>query len=314
MRDRVLVALRGPEPGPTLVGVAAVHGNEPAGVKAVLRLGERIRAAGGLRAGAFVGLVGNRKALATGRRFVDRDLNRIWGIPEEGALAWHEGRERAELTEALGRIQREGRGPLHVVDLHTTSGRGPAFTIVPASPWGQAEADALPAPRVRGLFHSLPGTFGAWLDAREIPNLILEGGSHRDPDSVDRSEAVLRVLLERMGLVDPKWLAADEARALLARDAAGLPPLVEVRYRHPIEPADDFRMLPGFRNLQWVREGTRLGRDVRGEVVAPLAGWLLLPLYQRHGEEGFLLGETVAGAPTPRSRSGSRLSAHPRQG
>jgi hypothetical protein len=314
MRDRGIVALRGPEPGPTLVGVGAMHGNEPAGVEALVRIGTRIRAAGGLRRGAFVGLVGNRKALATGRRFVDRDLNRIWGLPPEGTAPWHEGREREELTRILGRIQREGRGPLHVVDLHTTSGRGPAFTIVPASPWGQAEADALPVPRIRGLFHSLPGTFGAWLDAEEIPNLILEGGSHQDPASVDRTEAVLRILLERMGLVEPRWLAADEARALLAGDTRGLPPLVEVRHRHPIEPADDFRMLPGFRNLQWVREGTRLGRDARGDVTAPLAGWLLLPLYQRHGEEGFLLGETVATAPSPRSRGPVPLSAHPPPG
>jgi predicted deacylase len=302
MPARVLLAFRGEAPGPTLVAVAALHGNEPAGLQALERLGERLRAAGGLRRGAVVGMVGNRRASALGRRYLDRDLNRLWEMSPADAATFREGRERRELTRALAELRRSSPGPLHVVDLHTTSGKGPAFTIVPASPWGRAEADALPVPRITGVFTSLRGTFGGWLDRHRIPNLILEAGAHGDPESVTRAEAVLRILAERLGLAGPRWLDTDEARRVLARGVEGIPPVLQVRHRHPIVPDDEFRMAPGFGNLEWVPEGTLLARDRRGPIVAPFDGWLLLPLYQRLGEEGFLLAEAAGsvGSRTPR--------------
>jgi hypothetical protein len=295
MPGRVVLALRGREPGPTLVVVGALHGNEPAGVDSLVRLGDRLSAAGGLERGALIGLVGNRGAAGVGRRFLDRDLNRIWNLPPGESRRLREGRERLALTRALGRIRRTTSGPLHVVDVHTTSGRGPAFTIVPTSPWGRAEADALPVPRVTGLLTSLHGTFGEWLDRHDIPNLTLEAGSHRDPASAERAEAVLRILAERLGLAGPRWLETDPARARLARESRGLPPLLHVFHRHAITPDDRFRMEPGFRNLQQVRKGERLARDRHGVVEAPAAGWLLLPLYQLQGEDGFLLARVDDG-------------------
>lgn len=300
MPGRVLLAIRGSEPGPTLVTVGALHGNEPAGVEALRLLGERLRAAGGIRRGAIVGLLGNRGAAAVGRRYLDRDLNRIWALPPREAIRSREGRERRELTRVLARIRRASRGPLHVVDLHTTSGRGPAFSVVPDSPWGRAEADALPVPRITGLHDSLHGTFGGWLDHHGIPNLIVESGSHVDPVSPRRAEAVLRILAERLGLAGPRWLDTDGARRFLAHETGDLPPLLSVTHRHGIEPEDGFRMMPGFRNLQWVREGTPLARDRRGAVRSPRSGWLLLPLYQRQGQDGFLLADAVAEVSGPR--------------
>ncbi len=293
MPGRVLMAFRGEAPGPTLVAVAALHGNEPAGIQALERLGDRLRAAGGIKRGAVVGLLGNRRASALGLRFLDRDLNRLWELSPAEAAAFREGRERRELTRALADLRRRGPGPLHVVDLHTTSGRGPAFSIVPASPWGRAEADALPVPRITEVFSSLRGTFGGWLDRHRIPNLILEAGAHEDPASPARAEAVLRILAERLGLAGPRWLDTDEARRLLARDVEGIPPVLRVRYRHGIIPSDHFQMAPGFGNLEWVPQGTLLARDRRGPVTAPLEGWLLLPLYQKQGEDGFLLAEAA---------------------
>jgi hypothetical protein len=212
----------------------------------------------------------------------------------------------------LGELRRRSRGDLHVVDVHTTSGRGPAFTIVPASPWGRAEADALPVPRVTGVFGSLLGTFGGWLDRHRLPNLTLEAGSHRDPASPERAEAVLRILAERLGLAGPRWLDADGARKRLARDTAGLPPLLRVCHRHPVTPGDGFRMEPGFSNLQLVRRGERLARDGQGVIEAPMAGWILLPLYQLLGDDGFLLAEAGDASQPPRSRDAARVSAVPR--
>jgi len=65
--------------GPTVIAVAALHGNEPAAIEAIRRL---LAALDGpetpLRLGRVVGLVGNPEALAHGVRYMDTDLNRVW--------------------------------------------------------------------------------------------------------------------------------------------------------------------------------------------------------------------------------------------
>ena len=82
-------------------------------------------------------------------------------------------------------------------------------------------------------------------------------------------------------------------RKFLRRGTRKLPRVVEIRHRHPVDPADDFRMLPGFVGFQRVSEGTLLARDRQGDVRAVLGGRLLMPLYQEQGNDGFFLVRTV---------------------
>src|SRR5512140_2361570 len=75
--------------GPRLVCVAGIHGNEPAGVKAL----ERVFAALNERCqpirGGLVAFAGKLGALSANRRYLDRDLNRIWS--EERLAQLQEG-------------------------------------------------------------------------------------------------------------------------------------------------------------------------------------------------------------------------------
>ncbi|MGH9464693.1 MAG: hypothetical protein ACRD0X_03540, partial [Thermoanaerobaculia bacterium] len=61
--------------GPTLLVVAGVHGNEPAGIVATERVFARL-ALGPALQGRLLGLAGNLGALAAGRRYLLEDLNR----------------------------------------------------------------------------------------------------------------------------------------------------------------------------------------------------------------------------------------------
>ena len=67
-----------PELGPALLVVAGVHGNEPAGVVAAERVLKALREREPGLKGRLVALRGNLGALAAGRRFLGRDLNRGW--------------------------------------------------------------------------------------------------------------------------------------------------------------------------------------------------------------------------------------------
>ena len=82
---RVLGRVSGEEPGPTLVCIGGIHGNEPAGVEALKRVFATIASTRVRVRGELVGLAGNLAALARNRRYIESDLNRRWrpGAPEE---------------------------------------------------------------------------------------------------------------------------------------------------------------------------------------------------------------------------------------
>jgi siroheme synthase len=102
--ERIIGRHAGAEPGPTLVGIGGVHGNEPAGVRALQRVLAALQTTRPPFHGELVAIAGNLAALEAGRRFVDRELNRRWSrhqveraISDQGRCA--EDREQAELID-----------------------------------------------------------------------------------------------------------------------------------------------------------------------------------------------------------------------
>jgi succinylglutamate desuccinylase len=298
LADRVVGRLTGPVAGPSLVCVAALHGNEPAGLVALRRVFSRLDA-GDLR-GEVVGLVGNRKALAQGRRYLVDDLNRAW-------LAGRIARVRAATTplsgedEELRDLDRElsgilagARGPVAVVDLHSTSGEGPSFGVLDDTLANRAFAFHFPVPWILGLEEELPGTMLQFLHDEGAVSVAFESGPHDDPDSVGRAEAAVWIALEAAGVLPPgRRPEPAAARRALADAYAGLPRMSELRYRHAIAATDEFRMEPGFASFDAIRSGQLLARDRRGPVRAPETGRILMPLYQAQGDDGFFVVRRV---------------------
>jgi hypothetical protein len=113
-------------------------------------------------------------------------------------------------------------------------------------------------------------------------------------DAIDRAEAAVWIALVAIGLVDAADVPElDLYQSRLRSGSEGLPRVVEVRYRHHIEPADGFLMDPGYVSFQPVRAGQALGRDIEGPVRAPETGRLLMPLYQKLGQDGFFIVRRV---------------------
>ena len=46
---------------------------------------------------------------------------------------------------------------------------------------------------------------------------------------------------------------------------------------------------PGFKNFDKVKEGDLLAKDKRGPIFAKKSGFLLMPLYQKEGNDGFFI-------------------------
>lgn len=297
--DRILGRVDGPRAGPLLLAVGGLHGNEPAGVLGLRRVLSALEGRSGRLRGNFVALGGNRAALRVGRRFLDEDLNRLW-TPEraEALLAesrsggrnpMREDEEQREILETIERIVRPARS-VHVLDLHTTSGSGGAFTTVADTLPNREFALQLPVPLLLGLEELVEGTFLEYMGEQGYVTMAFESGQHDDPVSVDRAEAGIWIALVAAGILRTEDVPGfEEHHALLARDAGGLPTVLEMRHRHAVEPGDGFRMAPGFQNFQLVAAGDVVAHDHTGPVRATESARILMPLYQEQGNDGFFL-------------------------
>lgn len=286
--------------GPTLLVLAGIHGNEPAGVHAVRAVLATLLREGVELDGRLVALGGNLQALEQGRRYVRRDLNRQW-LPEQvdallqrdPALDQDEDREQRELIACFERVQQSTRGPIVFVDLHTSSADGPPFLALADTIDNRRTGLGIGVPIILGLEETIDGASLEWWTARGIVNLAVEGGRHQAPDTQANLEAVLWLVLEQTGILPRGRRDLSSQRAQLERVTAGVPAIVEVVHRHAITPADQFQMAEGFVNFQAVQKGERLASDRNGAVRAPFDARMLLPLYQALGDDGYFLGRSV---------------------
>jgi len=292
-----------------LVAVGGLHGNEDAGILALGRVLSALAGKEDRVAGDFVAMSGNRRALARNRRYLFQDLNRMWtpegvmrakeespGRNEAGGAVSSEEEEQRDLLDVLDEVLEGGRGEAFFLDLHATSGPGAPFTTLVEAWVSRDFAECVPVPLILGLGSMLVGTLVGYLTARGIPSVVFEGGQKGSPGAVDSSEDALWLALAGGGLIS-EWdfPSATRGRERLQAATQGLPSVLEMRYRHPVHPQDRFRMLPGFHSFQPISAGAVLALDRWGEVRAPEAGRLLLPLYQPQGEDGFFLIRETAG-------------------
>ena len=296
---RVIGRIDGGTPGPVLVCVAGMHGNEPAGVEAVTRVLDTLTVEAYQIEGTFVALRGNQRALAEHVRFVDSDLNRHWTRERLGRVMLDrepdptvsEDADLLELHDLISDILDRAAGESYLIDLHTTSGRSAPFSTVGDTLRNRRFAMQLLLPIIMGLEEHLKGTMLEFFNDRGHVTLGIEGGRHEDASSVDRVEAAVWLALEAAGMLpDPR--AAKrlvDARALLARLSRNLPRVLEVRHRHFVGSKDQFVMRPGYASFQEVAENEHLADDETGPVTAPETGIILMPLYQPAGDDGFFI-------------------------
>jgi len=287
-------------PGPTLLVLAGMHGNEPAGVVAAQRVLARLQELELPLAGRLVVLVGNLGALAVAQRFLVRDLNRGWSGAAIEAL-WRradaelsaEDREQRELLRCFEQALATASGPVVFVDLHSSSATGPPFLCLADTIDNRRLGLATGVPIILGIEETIEGASLEWFAQRGIAALAVEGGRHEDAETIANHEAVLWRMLERLRMLPVGSIDLAAQHAQLQRAAASAPPIVEIVLRHAITAADHFRMEPGFVNFASVEKGHLLARDHRGEIRAPGKVHVVLPLYQALGDDGFFLARRV---------------------
>jgi succinylglutamate desuccinylase len=317
--ERVIGWCGGHRPGPTLVAVGGIHGNEPAGAAALQRVVASLREHEHRMSGTFVALVGNVRALAQGRRYLDQDLNRLWTAavvrrrqempPREGDCSEHF--EQVELLDQIESIMERSHPdhPVLFMDLHTFSAPGPAFSLGGDTLRNRRFLARLPLPVILGLEEEIEGTLSGYMAHRCHVSVGIEGGRSGSDEAVDVLTGSLWLSLVGAGLVAARDVVDLHVWSSRLRELAGRGPAVTgIVYRHALQEDDRFAMQPGFTNLQPVVRGQPLATDRRGVVRARRDALVLMPLYQAMGRDGFFLGRPLGNGWLTASRWARRLA------
>jgi succinylglutamate desuccinylase len=288
-------------PGPTVIVIGGLHGNEAAGVAALRLVSEKLRPSAPALHGRIYLLAGNTRANAGRVRFIDSDLNRHWTDANitRNAPGSHvqpqfsEDHEQRELLGLLLPVVNSACDEVYAIDLHSTSAAGVPFATVGDTMRNRRFARRLPVTILLGIEEQLEGTLLEYLNNIGAVTMGFEGGQHFAESTVNTHESLVWLALIAAGVIRKDDIGNADYHARVVQNATGKPSILEVRYRHAITEEDEFSMHPGYENFQPVRKYEHLADDRNGSVVAPESGMILMPLYQKLGEDGFFVGRRI---------------------
>lgn len=192
----------GEEPGPTVTVMGGLHGNETVGIDVVEKLLAMVREK--IKIGTVNIIIGNPVAAEAGKRFIDKDANRLWGgklvnIPEQDRVE--------ELKPFLAQSDL-------MLDLHSTiKPVDEPFLVVPS--FDHELIGTIPTLGIRKIITGeglkLPDNDPIESDLFTVANgglgVTIEAGWQEDNNLVDKTmDSVLRAL-EEVGIFEKDSLA-----------------------------------------------------------------------------------------------------------
>ena len=295
--EHLIAAFSGNTAGPTLIVVGGLHGNEAAGVTALSRLAPHIEDREGSLHGRVYFLAGNTRALSRGERFLDADLNRHWKPEPMSAYdpdSISEDLELEELMREIDAILITAMDEVFVLDLHSTSAEGMHFATVGDTLRNREFSQKFPVTILLGIEEQLDGTMLEYLNNAGAVTLGFEGGQHYTERTIGNHQAMVWLAMVNAGILPAAHVPDIEGCKKRLSGGVYDSMIFEVRYRHSITADDSFEMNPGFNNLDPIKRGDTLGKNHSGPVKATESGVILMPLYQRQGEDGYFIGRQIS--------------------
>lgn len=301
--ERVIGKIEGKAGGTLFLAIAQMHGNEPAGTKAMKAVLDLLRDKLAKSEdfeihGKIVGLIGNIPASQAGVRFLAEDLNRMWiqerilqlKTPHYPAPNPEEQEMLALEAAIVQEIEAYHPEELFILDLHTTTAHGGTFSIPVVKHTSQRVAKSLHSPIIQGLSNSLRGTLMEYATTHnpwgiETSCVAFEAGQHESPQAVSHAiSAIINALLELQIINQSPFSNKQQGE-----NGENHPLNSKIVYRHRLREEDNFVMNPGYRNFMPIKRGEELARDKNGPIYAAYSGYILMPLYQKQGEDGFFI-------------------------
>ena len=271
-------------PGAHVVIVGGTHGNEPAGVKAIVQLHRAFRNGEiSLDQGKISFLLGNPKAYEKDVRYIDSDLNRVFVKQDPSTV---EGKRAAEIEAFL--VDPDDINAL--LDLHSVSiGDFKLLVYTKDDPANTEIALKLSSIPLHFVFHPehMPGTLIQAAGAHGIRGLIVECGNHYTKQAVKTARQHILSFLAHHHLIDKGHLLKETTPARI----------ICYESIQAIKPHADFKFLiEDIKTGTTLSKGQKYARDDHGYHVAPQDCHVVVPsrvVKHTDADAGFLGRRTV---------------------
>ncbi len=299
---RFIGSFEGKVKGPTIIFFGGIHGNEPAGVKALENVFTRLKGTKLEIKGSVFGIRGNIPALLQKKRYIKNDLNRLWSSKQieeierkDRSSLGLEEMELLEIRQIILELLQTQSSPFYFIDFHTTSSKTLPFITINDALINRRFSQRFPVPIILGIEEYLEGPLLSRMNQLGYVSLGFESGQHNEPAAVENSVAFFWLTLIFTGLLCKEQLSDfEEQYELLTKAAMANTDFYEVVYRHTLNSTDEFSMLPGFKSFQKVTKGKHLAQQNHEEIRAKKNTVLFMPLYQEQGAEGFFLIKKIS--------------------
>lgn len=251
--------------GAHVVVVGGTHGNEPAGVKAMVRFHRQLQNGEiTLQSGKLSLMLGNPPAYQKDRRYIDWDLNRSCGEPD---LNTSEGRRAAEIIQYL----EQHNDIAALLDLHSVSiGDFRICVYEIGNPQSLKLTLGISEIALHFAYHPqhMPGALVTAAGQRHICSLSVECGNHASKRGVDTARGHMQALLAHYQMLPPSAEAPKKDGSTIA----------QYKSISAIKPGPNFRFL-----IADVATGTKLvkgqvfAKDDHGEHIAPQDCYVVVP-------------------------------------
>lgn len=295
--SRFIGQVVGVQKGPTLIFFGGIHGNEPAGVRALEHLFNTLDEGCFQLRGTLVGIRGNIPALLQGKRFLDQDLNRLWTEEKIASIKNKPSQELEaeeiellEIEQLITELLISYKPPFYFIDFHTTSSKTLPFITINDALINRKFSQQFPVPIILGIEEYLEGPLLSRMNKLGYVSLGFESGQHIEESAIKNSIAFLWLTLVFSGAMAKQDVSDFESHYKQLKSSANMDSnFYEVVHRQELQKTDEFSMFNGYKSFQKITKGTLLAIQNRAKIYAKEDTILFMPLYQQQGAEGFFL-------------------------
>jgi len=258
------------KPGPNVVIMAGVHGDEPCGIRAFEKIMPTFRP----QKGVVTFLIGNPKAVSVKRREYEANLNRMFRddvLLSRKEKQTYEYRRSRELTPILQEADA-------LLDIHSST-TPQTIPFVICEPQSYACVAKLPVKKVvSGIDELHPMGTDAYVNQSGGLGVCIECGNHSDGRAEEIAITAIYQFLNFFGVIKKEVSILPYKQDYVFADYI---------YKNK----DIFTLQKDFAEFEIVAEGTCIGIDGEERVCAPYTGIILFPHSRQESDtEAFLFG------------------------
>lgn len=295
--ERNIGIFKGNNPGPNVVFFGGIHGNEYSGIFALRKVIDQLNNSNPDFKGKLFAIAGNIRGLEQNKRFIGKDLNRIWFpntiIPKAERNQVSEYGEKIEILNSLIEIL-ENKRPTFLIDLHTTSSHSMPFISISDTLKNRRIIRNIPSHLVLGLEELLDGPMFSFFSELGMPAILFEAGQHDAISSYENHVAFIWMILAELKCLKKKNIPDYHTYIeTLKKSSPGGHRSFEIKFRYLIQDHEHFRMKDGFVNFQKVEKGETIAHNKDGKIQTNRHGHIFMPLYQSQGCDGFFIVKEI---------------------